>query len=191
MGFAWPDATSGKATEETGYREFDLERFTAILLHLVRSAACVTRTKLNKLLFYADFLHFQEHAVSMTGLTYRRYPYGPVSPVADSLLSLLEDQGVIRQVQRLYENGNEGTEILPGDSGATQEVEFNASEIAVLDYVISIFGGMSPKAISDASHGEAAWIQTPNRDSIKYRYARNLNYRISEPDASRTRNGRE
>lgn len=179
MVLAWPDGACGTATEETGYRAFDLERFTAILSHLVRSAACVTRTKLNKLLFYTDFLHFQEHAVSMTGLSYRCYPYGPVSPLADSLLSLLEDQGIIRQERRLYENGNEGTEILLGDTGAYQEIEFSASENAVLDYVISRFGDMSPSAISDASHKEAAWMQTPNRGYIRYRYARELNYRLN------------
>ena len=35
-------------------------------------------TKLAKLMFYADFLHYREHTTSITGLAYAHAPQGPI-----------------------------------------------------------------------------------------------------------------
>ncbi len=176
--FDWLDDIVGEAMESTGFREFDLRRFEAILLRLIRSATCVTRTKLNKLLFYTDFLYFRSHAISMTGLPYERLPYGPVSPAADPLLSLLEHRGVIRREVRVYENRHEGTEIFPADPAPDDPVALSDDEQAVLDYVGQTFGNMTPSRISDVSHKETAWLETPDREFISYQHAERLNYGI-------------
>lgn len=158
----------------TGFRKFDLERFRSVVLRLIRADQCVTPTKLNKLLFYTDFLHFRAESVSLTGLAYRRMPYGPVPPLATDLLPLLEDDGLIQRVERTYENGNEGEEFRLGDSANSAEVEFTPEEELVLRFVLQTFGRMTPGRVSEVSHEEAAWIETPNREFISYDFAMRL-----------------
>ena len=54
----------------------------------------VLKTKLNKLLFYADFKHFKEYAVSITGARYARIPFGPApDKYAFYFATLLESKG--------------------------------------------------------------------------------------------------
>ena len=55
----------------------------------------VTTTKLNKLLFYVDFLFYKHNAVSFTGAAYRRLQYGPVPAEYSVLREWLEMDDLI------------------------------------------------------------------------------------------------
>jgi putative zinc finger/helix-turn-helix YgiT family protein len=47
----------------SGYKEYDLNKFKNAILYLAQRLGGVLKTKLNKLLFYADFLNFKETSV--------------------------------------------------------------------------------------------------------------------------------
>ena len=46
--------------------------------YFVKNTRNVGRTKLFKLLYYWDFIHFSKHAQSVTGYEYYTFPFGPV-----------------------------------------------------------------------------------------------------------------
>jgi len=46
--------------------------------YFVKNTRNVGRTKLFKLLYFWDFLHFKRFGTSVTGLDYFAYPFGPV-----------------------------------------------------------------------------------------------------------------
>jgi len=171
-------AAAADATVITGFRRFDLERYAAMVVWLAGNARCVTMTKLNKLLFYADFWHYLSEANSISGSPYRRMHYGPVPAEALSLQQVLEDRQIIELAEALYQNGNQGVEICPGPAANSLAVEFTATELSVLREVQRRLGELTPSEISDLSHDEPAWIETPNRELISYEWAQRLRHRI-------------
>ncbi len=71
----------------SGFKEYDLEKLNNMILYLVKRLNGVLTVKLNKLLWYCDFLHFKETSVSITGSQYVRLQLGPV-PNKYSLITL-------------------------------------------------------------------------------------------------------
>ena len=76
----------------SGYKRFELEKFFEAIKFFCFQER-VFKTKLMKLLFYADFSHFKKYSVSITGARYARLPYGPVPDQFEKWLAalLMED----------------------------------------------------------------------------------------------------
>jgi DNA-binding XRE family transcriptional regulator/uncharacterized phage-associated protein len=81
------------------------EKYMQMMLSFVRSAktrnVTIKKTKLAKLLYLADFSWYYLHKKSMSGVTYRKTEFGPVSDVYFRLLEEMEMGGVIN-VKQVY-----------------------------------------------------------------------------------------
>lgn len=84
------------------------EKYKQMILSYIRNAGskdgCITKTKLAKLVYLADFAWFYNHLESMSGMQYRKIQYGPVP------------DSYFRAVDELFEDGQ--IEITPTDDGA-------------------------------------------------------------------------
>lgn len=149
-----------------------LEKLEQLVL-LLGEGEGVFVTKLNKLLFYCDFKHYQQHGRSLSGLAYERLPYGPVPSAFRLLFSLLEQRGVIEQVEVLVGSA-EGTQVR--SLKAADRNVFDEEELALLLAIKKRFAGMGANEVSEASHREQAWIQTPMGALIDYRHAAALSF---------------
>lgn len=65
----------------------------------------VLKTKLMKLLWYADFLMFKNEGKSISGISYVRLPYGPVPKSHDLLLGTMQSINAIRITEEESSNG--------------------------------------------------------------------------------------
>ena len=72
---------------DNGYAQLSLPRLKNIMLSVLDKCSNVWCTKMNKLLFYIDFLSYREYGSAMTGLTYRAIDYGPVPEKWDKIYS--------------------------------------------------------------------------------------------------------
>ena len=148
----------------------DLPKLAQLVL-LLSDRDGVFVTKLNKLLFYSDFKVYKERRRSLSGLSYERLPFGPVPSNFRLLFSLLEQRGDIRQVDVRVGNA-EGTQVM-----ALRAADLNGFDEEELTAVLAIkkrFGRMSATEISEASHQEQAWIETPTGATISYEHAASL-----------------
>lgn len=166
------EVSQGEAgqTIHTGYKLFDMERLKNMVLYLAEDS--VWKTKLNKLLWYADFLAYRRHACSLSGLAYQRYTHGPMPFHANSMLDALSDEDVIELEETSFSNGTEGTQIRP--IKVTDLSAFTEREVDVLKFVRDFFHNYSSGAISDYSHKEKAWLEVPQSEVIPYGYALEL-----------------
>ncbi|MEN9524028.1 MAG: hypothetical protein RL536_97 [Candidatus Parcubacteria bacterium] len=84
------------------------EKYKQMILAYIRNSGSkdgyITKTKLAKLLYLADFAWFYKHLESMSGMQYRKIQYGPVP------------DSYFRAIDELFEGGN--IEITPTDDGA-------------------------------------------------------------------------
>jgi len=75
------------------------EKYKQIVLNFVKFGADtdgrITKTKLAKMVYLADFIWYYLNLVPMSGMTYRKLPQGPVADVYFRVLDELEDDGTI------------------------------------------------------------------------------------------------
>ncbi|MDR1300545.1 MAG: DUF4065 domain-containing protein [Candidatus Nomurabacteria bacterium] len=76
------------------------EKYKQIILNALKYGADdsdgkITKTKLAKLVYLADFIWYYLHSRPMSGMTYRKYERGPVTDVYFRALDELEEDGTI------------------------------------------------------------------------------------------------
>lgn len=157
--------------EFSGYKRLDIERLFAAILFFCRGGRGQLKTKLTKLLFYADFKHFREYAVSVTGARYVHLPLGPVPDNYEYYFAqLIADQSL------------EAEEVLIGNYVGENFISkkepdlsmFADSEIKVLSIVKDYFKDHTSTEIKDLSHREPAYRDTDKGQKISYRFAESL-----------------
>ncbi len=168
------EAMPSEASVRSGFRRFDFDRFAAVVVWLCGNIAVVTQTKLYKLLFYADFLCFRATSRSLTGALYRQMQYGPVPVAYEWLRARLEAEDIVQVLERTYDNGRTGEEFLLGPRASQVRMDFGEDERRVLDFVRRQLGGMAPSVLSETSHQETAWRDTPPKEIISYEKAMEL-----------------
>ncbi|MBQ1851673.1 MAG: DUF4065 domain-containing protein [Paludibacteraceae bacterium] len=137
--------------EENGYAQVSLNKLKNTILYILERCSNVWCTKMNKLLFYADFMSYRETGSAMTGLVYKAIELGPVPERWDRVYSEFAD---IRQ--ELRQCGNYEGSVLVSDKKADTSV-FSDMELKVLDTVCAQLGSYTAKEISVLSHKECAW----------------------------------
>lgn len=155
--------------EFSGYRKLDSQKlFNTILFFSVGGQL---KTKLNKLLFYADFKHFKEYSVSITGARYVHLQYGPVPDDYDYYFAELLRERYLDVEEEILGNytGFKCVARVEPDLGT-----FDQSERDVLEQVISYFRKFGSAEIMKFSHDEAAYASTVEGETISYRHAENL-----------------
>ncbi|MDL1975892.1 MAG: DUF4065 domain-containing protein [Deltaproteobacteria bacterium] len=155
--------------EYSGYRAFDLAKlFNAILFFCTEG---VLKTVLNKLLFYADFKHFKEYTVSITGARYARISFGPAPDKWRYFFAHLIEGGALRADEVLYTDviGEKLTSVNNPDLSI-----FSESELIILASIKKHFKEWGARRISDFSHDEKGYKETPNGQPISYRHSGEL-----------------
>jgi len=149
----------------TGYRKPSLERLTEMIVYFTEQMQ-PWKTKMNKLLFYADFRHYQLHGVSISGARYRAVTWGPVPKQFDALFDHVARHEAVDFVQKELPDGNLSGQFKPRGPRSFRDVLFEESELAVLREVAERFAKDDAKRIIATSHEEEAWIKHEADHSI-------------------------
>jgi transcriptional regulator with XRE-family HTH domain len=162
-----------KADLFSGFKMLELEKFFEAIKFFCYQDR-VFKTKLMKLLFYADFGHFKKYAVSITGSRYAHLPYGPVPDQFERwLVSLiLDDEGVQKEEDW---NLDYPGEVYISNTSLDPSI-FLPSELRILASVKEVFKDYSAKKISDISHKEKGYQETENSQLIPYSYAAQISF---------------
>ena len=138
-------------SQANGFAPQSLERLRNLLLYVLAQMGETFQTKMNKVLFYIDFLSYRERGMAISGLAYQAMEFGPVPQRWDRVYSAFDE--VDQQVRLLQ--GQECLALLPG--GVADMRCFTAAEKAVIDRVCEKMKSMTSRAASQMSHDEPAW----------------------------------
>ena len=136
---------------DNGYAQLSLSRLKNIMLYILNRCDEVWCTKMNKLLFYTDFMSYRERGMAMSGLSYRAIDFGPVPERWDRVYSEFPE---VRQ--ELRQVGDFVGSVLIA-SAEPDYAMFTDDELKVLNSICTHFGKMSSREISRISHDEEAW----------------------------------
>lgn len=155
----------------SGYRAFAPERFKAMVLHFCKDPG-VPRTKLNKLLWLADFYAFRENTASISGVRYAHLPFGPAPDNYDTLLAWLTGgEGALRLDE--VELGLHDWEVLVSNEAPDYGL-FSNRELAILAQVAEKFKDTTARVISELSHRDPGYEQTSDGEIISYEFAKRM-----------------
>lgn len=153
----------------TGYRKLDVHKMSNAILFFCANGQF--ETKLNKLLFYADFKHFKQFTVGITGARYVHLPYGPVPDGYDLFIADLVGRNELG-IEEVFFETHSGKQCR---SARKPDLKlFSESEVRILEFVRTTFAQFAAKKISDFSHEERGYLETRKGEPISYRYAESL-----------------
>ena len=162
---------SGIPCEENGFKEFDYEKFCAMVLFFAHKSSELLKTKLMKLLNYSDMIFYKENGISMSGLKYVHLPYGPVPENFDLLFGKMAADH-IAHIEVVYDRGYEKHQVIPERD--IPDGFLSGAELAVLERIYEKFKDYGSVDISNYSHKEKGYIATKKGEIISYSYAREI-----------------
>jgi hypothetical protein len=125
-------------------------------------------TKLNKLLFRADFIAYAHWGKPITGVEYFALENGPAPRAMKKLLRLMREQGEIAIREKDY-FGHEQHRVIPlraPDTGS-----FGKDETELLFRLIQQYWGVSGTSMSNESHEFLGWELARLEETIPYSVA--------------------
>lgn len=149
-----------------GGRKYDEARLAELIMFVanrVLGDSMFGLTKVNKVIFFADFEAYRRTGQSITGAVYQRLDQGPCAHQFMPALESLGDD--VREVQRQTPAGTR-RELVPLRDAKVDL--FTGPEIALVDEIIDWFRPMTARQASDQSHETMAYRLTYDRDEVPY-----------------------
>ncbi len=132
-------------------------------------------TKLNKLLYYLDFVYFRDHKKSVTGDVYIHQGFGPVPSRVDEILAILKNEEAIDTSAVDYKDG-ELISFEFKDPKKLDESVFLQEQKKLLKQICDEFGNWSTDKIVAQTHLEAPWFYSKPYEVVDYAYARDIDF---------------
>ena len=159
----------------SGYRNPNFEKITEMVVYFSDKLSPF-KTKMNKLLFYADFLMFKQSCFSISGMRYKAIEMGPVPINFQSIFEYLANKNEIDIFTTEFPQGYIGEQFKAKNDRPFRVELFSENELNVLEKVANVFKPTSTNQIIEISHLEEAWKKNEkNKSVISYEYAFDLN----------------
>jgi putative zinc finger/helix-turn-helix YgiT family protein len=159
----------------SGYRNPNFEKFTEMVVYF-SDRLSPFKTKMNKLLFYADFLMFKQSCFSISGVRYKAIDMGPVPNNFQSIFEYLANKHEIDIYTTEFPNGYTGEQFKARKDRKFNAELFTENELETIEKVAKVFKETSTNDIIELSHLEEAWKKNAKGKSvISYEYAFELN----------------
>ena len=159
----------------SGYRNPNFEKITEMVVYFSDKLSPF-KTKMNKLLFYADFLMFKKSCFSISGMRYKAIEMGPVPINFQSIFEYLANKDEIDIFTTEFPQGYIGEQFKAKKNRPFRAELFSENELNVLEKVATVFKPTSTNEMIELSHLEEAWKKNEkNKSVISYEYAFDLN----------------
>jgi len=151
--------------------EYDADKLRELVLYISRQSEgdlCFGVVKLNKILFYADFLAYREFGRPITGAEYQKLDHGPAPRQLKPLHDRMKREGAVAVRKREYGGYTQHRTL------ALREPilgKFKAEEIALVGRVIQQLWGQNAADVSDRSHQFVGWQLAKLGETIPYSVA--------------------
>jgi hypothetical protein len=145
-------------------RETRLKALVLYIAHQCLDDPTFSRTKLYKILFYSDFESYGRYRAPITGIVYKKFPFGP-APASFGRFQdeMLRDRLIHIVKRRVYDRDRQ--RVLPLQD--PDPAMFSGAEISIIETWIRFFWGKSAKEVSRFSHGKA-WKLSTMGEAIPY-----------------------
>ena len=145
---------------------YDEGKFSELLLHVagrLRDDRAGGATKLNKVLFFAEFTHLRRHGAVISGCEFQKLPHGPAPRQLVPVRRRLLERGEAELVEEDF-LGRPQHRLLPLRAAALDR--FGEEELRTVDDVLEQLAGLTALQVSELSHQEPGWRLTTVNETI-------------------------
>lgn len=141
------------------------EKYKQMILVYLRMNKFLTKTKLAKLLYFADFSWYYHHLKSMSGMEYRKIQYGPVADTYFRLIDEMSDAGEIT-----IELKDEGAmHISQTSTGAKHSIDqVSSDEVSLMKKINEKWKGKRTAEIVSYTHKQLPYMFADNNEIVSY-----------------------
>ncbi|MHB8913828.1 MAG: helix-turn-helix domain-containing protein [Minisyncoccota bacterium] len=141
------------------------EKYKQMILSFLRGGAKIPKTKLAKLLYFADFAWFYSHLESMSGMQYRKIQYGPVTDAYFRLIDEMVDGGEIAITQT-----DDGAMLISQTrSGAKVPLaKISKEEKKLMQDIEGKWKGKKTAEILDFTHKQLPYLYARDNEIVSY-----------------------
>lgn len=152
----------------------NIEKYKHMILSYLRMGLTkkddgkVTKTKLAKLLYLADFAWFYDHMESMSGMQYRRIAYGPVPDTFFRALDELEESGKI-VIEHKNTDGKDMLLVSESDSNKNEKIQtLSVEERALMKKIAVKWKDKNTNEIVNFTHNQLPYFLCRDNELIPY-----------------------
>jgi transcriptional regulator with XRE-family HTH domain len=141
------------------------EKYKQMILAFLRQGKEIPKTKLAKLLYFADFGWFYYHLQSMSGMQYRKIQYGPVTDAYFRIIDEMSDSGELD-----IEQTEDGAMLISQTrSGAKVPLsEINREEEKLITNIGEKWKGKKTAEIVDFTHKQFPYLYAQDNEIVSY-----------------------
>ena len=130
-------------------------------------------TKLNKLLYYLDFINYRDSNASVTGDFYIHNHYGPTPSEVTVVISEMLEKGDIEVKKDPFENSHSTSFNVKKD---VDEKVFDEKEQELLKNICKEFSDWSTDKIVEQTHLESPWFYSKPFERVDYKYSSDIEF---------------
>lgn len=150
----------------------DIPKYKHMILSFLRMNISkdgkITKTKLAKLLYLADFACFYEKMESMSGMQYRKITYGPVPDVFFRAIDELEEDGKII-IDRKNDDGKDMFLISEAESNKNEKIRtLSKEEESLMKKIAEKWKDKKTQDIVNFTHNQLPYFLCRDNELIPY-----------------------
>lgn len=133
------------------------EKYEQVILYFINNISknAIGKTKLVKLLYYFDFIHYRDHGKSVTGAHYYKQQFGPLPKDFPAVISDLANDDRIKVTHEEYQYGGwERYEALQQPNLSV----FTEDEKVLMEKIVEKYKNVKREDIVRKSHAESPWL---------------------------------
>lgn len=151
--------------------DYDESKLAELMLYVadkLRDDRSGGATKLNKVMFFAEFAYVRRYGHPITGAEYQKLEWGPAPrrlvPVRDGLVA-----GGRALIEERFYLGYQQRRLVP--KGSVEPQLLSQDEVDSIDEVIEDLRGLTARQVSELSHDEEGWRMVDDGETIPYEAA--------------------
>lgn len=151
--------------EVEGGESPNYEKYKQMILAFLRLEEKIPKTKLAKLLYFADFGWFYYHLKSMSGMQYRKIQYGPVAESYFGIIDEMHNNGEIEMAQT-----KDGAMLISQTrSGAKIHIStINKEEEKLIKDINKKWKGKKTAEVVDFTHKQFPYLYAQDNEIVSY-----------------------
>ena len=140
----------------------------AFLREAKQSKKALKKTKLAKLLYFADFVWYYKHLESMSGMSYRKIEFGPVPDSYFSLVEDMEQKGELN-VTQVAKDGYHMYEIQETRGSANTTLDLlSKEELVLIRKIWKKWEGSNTNEIVNFTHKQMPYMFAEDNEIVSY-----------------------
>ncbi|MCX6807851.1 MAG: Panacea domain-containing protein [Patescibacteria group bacterium] len=158
------------------------KKFQNSVLYFVKycNNSFLGKVKLNKLLYYLDFISYRDRQKEVTGDIYIHKSYGPVPENVDEMIAELKKDKQLEVSAKPFDSDKDRfvfSRMADPDMSC-----FDTYEKELLGKICEEFQNWSTDKIVNQTHLEAPWFYSSPYEFVDFKYASNIDFFHDQPD---------